>query len=45
MTFYPGLHHPHIAHHFPRAMISINTIRKRKSGLTCRAIVLQCDRW
>src|SRR4051794_8791446 len=31
MTFYPGLHHPHDARHFPRAMISINTIRKRKS--------------
>jgi hypothetical protein len=32
MTFYPGLHHPHIAHHFPRCLISINTLRRRKSG-------------
>jgi hypothetical protein len=31
MVFFPGLHHPSVAHHFPRAMISINTIRKRKS--------------
>src|SRR3954451_799970 len=30
MTFYVGIHHPHDAHHFPRAMISINTIRKRQ---------------
>jgi hypothetical protein len=33
MVFFPGLHHPSDAHHFPRAMISINTIRKRKSPL------------
>ncbi len=32
MVFYPGLHHPSDAKHFPRAMISINTIRKRKSA-------------
>ena len=32
MTFCPGLHHPHIAHHFPRVLISINTLRRRKSG-------------
>src|SRR3954467_11537191 len=32
MTFFPGLHHPHIAHHFPRCLISINTLRRRKSG-------------
>ena len=40
MTFFPGLHHPHIAHHFPRAMISINTIRKRKSGFKVNDWVL-----
>jgi hypothetical protein len=32
MTFYPGLHHPSDAKHFPRCMISVNTIRERKSG-------------
>src|SRR5947209_7017450 len=32
MVFFPGLHHPSDAKHFPRAMISINTIRKRKGG-------------
>src|SRR5689334_20502849 len=32
MTFYPGLHHPSDAQHFPRCMISVNTIRNRKSG-------------
>ena len=30
MVFSPGLHHPADARHFPRAMISINTLRKRK---------------
>src|SRR4051794_32040540 len=30
MTFFPGLHHPHDARHFPRTMISANTLRKRK---------------
>jgi hypothetical protein len=30
MTFFPGLHHPSDAKHFPRAMISVNTLRKRK---------------
>ena len=30
MKFYPGLHHPAAAQHFPRAFISINTVRGRK---------------
>lgn len=32
MVFFPGLHHPSDAKHFPRCMISINTIRNRKSA-------------
>jgi hypothetical protein len=30
MVFYPGIHHPHIAHHFPRVMVSVNTLRRRR---------------
>jgi hypothetical protein len=30
MTFFPGLHHPSDAKHFARAMISVNTLRRRK---------------
>jgi hypothetical protein len=32
MTFYPGLHQPSDARHFPRCFISINRLRGRKSG-------------
>lgn len=32
VTFYVGLHHPHQAHRFDRAFISINAIRNRKSA-------------
>jgi hypothetical protein len=31
MKFYIGLHHPSDAKHFDRSMVSINTLRKRKS--------------
>ena len=31
MVFYPSIHHPHIAHQFPRCLTSINTLRRRKS--------------
>jgi hypothetical protein len=32
MTFPPGLHHHSDAKHFPRCLVSINTIRDRKGG-------------
>lgn len=32
MQFFVGLHHPGDAQHFARSFISVNTIRKRKSG-------------
>lgn len=35
MQFYVGLHQPSDAQHFDRAFISINRLRKRKSGFRC----------
>src|SRR5690348_2792520 len=36
MTFFPGLHHSSIAKHFPRCMISVNTLRRRKGPFEVR---------
>lgn len=40
VTFYVGLHHPHRAVHFPRACLSINTVRGRKKPIDCPDILL-----
>lgn len=34
MVFFPGLHQPSDAQHFPRSLISVNRLRARKSGFT-----------
>ena len=38
--FFTGIHHPHNAHHVPRAFVSINALRGRKSDFPVRDWIL-----
>ena len=40
MKFYVGLHHPGDAQHFPRACVSIRSLKKRRLGLCCPDVLI-----
>lgn len=40
MLFYPGLHHPGDARHFPRACVSVRALARRRKPLGCDEVLL-----
>lgn len=40
MLFFTGMHHPHQAHHVPRAFISAHALKRRRSGFPVNEWVL-----
>lgn len=40
VVFYPGLHHPADAAHFPRACLSVRTLMKRRKPIPCPDVLL-----